>query len=110
MVNRSVVRRPKFTIAMKRKLARKMKTYGRSAMVDSSRCIVGLRGAFGRPSRLEEFDRRRERRIDRPGRIPQLCARLRRIEEHFLSRHPHFGQARARGSARDGARKRFGAE
>jgi hypothetical protein len=28
------------TIAMNRKLARKTKTYGRSAIVDSSRCIA----------------------------------------------------------------------
>src|SRR5258705_3446600 len=69
-----------------------------------------LRGALRAAGRSEELDRGGQRRVDRPVRIAELGARLRRIEEHPLSRHPHFGQARAWCAASNRSRDRLGAE
>src|SRR5258708_29052899 len=63
-----------------------------------------LRGALRAASRSEELDRGGQRRVHRTVRIAELHARLRRIEEHPLSRHPHFGEARAWRAARDPTR------
>src|ERR1700722_10538844 len=70
----------------------------------------GLSGALRRPFRSEKFYRGRNGGVDRPRRIAELCARLRGVEEHMLSGHPHFGQAGTRRAARDCARKRLCAE
>src|SRR5271167_1797728 len=103
-LNSIVVRKPKFAIEMNRKLARKMKTYGRSAIVSSSRCIASSGGGLPPALGAEKIDCALKRRIHRPRRVAELGLRLRGIEKHFLARHLDLGQARARRLVRNGAR------
>src|SRR5271156_6888957 len=72
--------------------------------------LIAMRCRLHGAGRTKELDSPPKRVIDRARSVTQRLARLGRIEEHSLARHPDLGEARARWTPGNRARDRLGAE